>query len=269
MEASSQPGVSERKTSRLRRIWNADGTLATGAGPALLTASVVCGDLLRVERDLRLLEEGNADLLHFDVMDGIFVPRIGLGPELLRAIRQATELPIDAHLMLSDPERYIRVFAEAGADIIIIHAEASSQLSRLLRLIRQCGCRPGVALNPATPPDVITYLLDDIDVVLLLVVNPGSIGEQAIPAAMRKIVDVQRQLGEDAKRIHILVDGNVKLSNAPDMIRSGATALVCGSSSIFNQKENIRDSLQTFRRGLAEKLGTYAAREPLVGSHLE
>jgi len=166
-----------------------------------------------------------------------------------------TELPIDVHLMLSDPERYIPVFAEAGADIIIIHAEASIHLPRLLKLIRQCGARAGLALNPATPLNVLDYVLDDIDLIVLMMINPGYVGEKLIPAAMQKIADVHHLLGEKAERVHVMIDGNVNLDNAPDMIKSGATVLVCGSYSIFNQGMNVRDGLQAFQSGLGERLG--------------
>jgi ribulose-phosphate 3-epimerase len=215
---------------------------------------MICGNPLQVEQELGLLEEGEIDLLHFDVMDGNFVPRLGLAPELVKAVRQKTELPIDVHLMVSDPERYIPVFAEAGADIIFVHFEASVHLPRLLKLIRRHGVRAGLALNPATSPDLIKYALDDIEIILLMTVNPGSVGEQLIPSAVSKIVDVHRTLGEQAAHIHILIDGNVKLDNAPEMIRSGATILVCGTSSIFNQGLSLRDSVRAFRRDLAARI---------------
>jgi ribulose-phosphate 3-epimerase len=215
---------------------------------------VISGNPLRVEREIQLLEEGGIDLLHFDVMDGCFVPRIGLGPELVRAVRDVTEVPIDVHLMLADPEKYIPVFAEAGADIIVVHAEVSTQLPRLLAMIRRHGARPGVALNPATHPSALTYILDDVDIVLLMTVNPGSRGERAMPASVAKITDVRALLDERANRTHIMIDGNVSRENAADMIRSGATVLVCGSSSIFNQETNLQDSLCDFRQSLRERV---------------
>ena len=256
METSLQPGMSASRVSSMSTLFRSDGTLATGTFPAFLAASIICANPLHIERELRLLEDGKINLLHIDVMDGIFVPRLGLGSELFRALREVTELPIDVHLMLSDPERYIPVFAEAGADIIIIHAEASIHLPRLLKLTRQCGARAGLALNPATPLNVLDYVLDDIDLICLMMINPGCVGEKLIPAAMQKIADVHHLLGEKAERVHVMIDGNVNLDNAPDMIKSGATVLVCGSSSIFNQGMNVRDGLQAFRRGLGERLGT-------------
>ena len=255
METSLQSRVSAACTPRAIGLWKPNGKLSARDSGVLLAASMICADPLHIERELRLLEEGKVNLLHIDVMDGTFVPRLGLGPELVMALREATELPIDIHLMLSDLERYIPVFAEAGADIIIIHAEASIHLPRLLNLIRQCGARPGLALNPGTSLNTLDYVLDDVDVVLLMTINPGCVGEEIIPAAMRKIDDVHRLLGGRAERIHIMVDGNVNLDNAPDMIRSGATVLVCGFSSIFGEGGNVRDGLEAFRRGLVERVG--------------
>lgn len=255
-----QPGVNKRRDSKLRTLWKPDGTRGTGENNLVLGASVICGNPLHVEQEVRLLEEGGIDLLHFDIMDGILVPRIGLAPEFVKAVRQVTDLPFDAHLMLANPEPYIPIFADAGADIIIVHAEATIHLPRLLGLIRQCGARPGVALNPATPPEAIKYVLDDIDVILLMMINPGCIGGQFIPAAGRKIADVHSLLGEQANRIHILIDGSVSLKTAPGMLASGATILACGSSSIFNQELSLGDSLRAFRRELAEKVGMPASR---------
>ena len=254
MAPPPQSGVSENRDMRLRALWKPDGSLADDRTLPLLAASMVCADLLQVEREVSLLEEGGIDLLHFDVMDGIFVPRLGLGPELLRAVRRITELPIDVHLMVSDAEKYIPTFADAGADIIVVHAEASVHLPRLLALIRDCGARPGVALSPATLPDVLTYILDDIDLLLLMMVNPGSYGEKILPTALRKIADVHDRLGEHSERVQLLIDGNVSLDSAPAMICSGATILVCGSSSIFDQEVSVRDGLRAFRGGLQKKL---------------
>ena len=254
MATSPQSGVAADRALAMQALWGADGVMAPSGAPAFLAASVISGDPLHVAREIRLLEEGGIDLLHFDVMDGHFVPRIGLGPELVKAVRQMTELPIDVHLMLANPERQIPVFAEAGADIIVVHAEATTHLPRLLTMIRRYGVRPGVALSPASLPSVLTYVLDDIDILLVMAINPGTLGERAQPAAMRKIADVRAQLAERANRIHIMIDGNVNLGNAPEMIRSGATVLVCGSSSIFNQGTNVRDSLVAFRRRLGERL---------------
>jgi len=247
---SSQSGVNKAPASRTRGLWGPDGSVLTHDRCPLLAASMVCADPLHIGREVRLLEEGKIDLLHFDVMDGSFVPRIGLGPEIVRAVRQVSELPIDVHLMVSDPEKQIPTFAEAGADIIIVHVEATSQFPRLLELIRSCGSRPAVAMGPATPPSAIAYVLDQVDLVLLMVVNPGSIGEKAIPAAVRKIADVSALLQEQPQRVHIMIDGNVRPDNAPQMIRNGATILVCGSSSIFKPQTKVRDSLVAFRRGL-------------------
>jgi ribulose-phosphate 3-epimerase len=233
----------------LQALWRGDDIAPTRRS-AFLAASIISGHPLHIEQDIQLLDEGGIDLLHFDVMDGCFVPRLGLGPELVRAVRKVTEIPIDVHLMVADPERFIPVFAQAGADVIVIHAEATTQLPRLLALIRRRGARPGVALNPATHPGILTYVLDDVDMVLLMTVNPGSTGERAMPASCRKIADVRALLGESANRIHIMIDGNVSLEYAPEMMQAGASVLVCGSSSIYDQDTNVRDALLAFRKSL-------------------
>ena len=254
MATSSQPGIGTTHTPRTGALWTTEGLQAPRQTFALLAASVISADLLRLEHDLRLLEEGGIDLLHFDVMDGCFVPRLGLPPELVAGARRLTQAPIDVHLMVSDPGRYVPLFAQAGADIIVVHAEATHELPRVLALIRDWGVHPGVALSPATSPQALRYVLDDLDLVLVMAINPGSIGERARPNTLRKLEDLRAQLGEGARRIHIMIDGNVGLDNAPEMIRAGATVLVCGSSSIFGQGANVREGLLAFRGGLREAL---------------
>ena len=253
METPPQSGVSDDRPLRVSTLWGAGDVLLPSQAPAFLSASVICANPLHVGQEIRLLEEGGIDLLHIDVMDGHFVPRLGLTPELVKAIRGMTTLPIDVHLMVADPERYIPSFVQAGADIVVVHAEATTQLPRLLAMIRRLGARPGVALNPATPPGFLPYVLDDVDLVLLMAVNPGSVGERLVPSAMRKIADVHSELAERAKSVHIMIDGHVSLDNAPEMVCSGATILVCGSSSVFKQRTNVRDGLLTFRRLLLQE----------------
>ena len=241
--------------NRLSRLWNPDGGVAGGGGSAFIAASLLCADPLNISRELRLLEQAEVDLLHIDVMDGVFVPRLGFRPECVRALREATDVPIEVHLMVSQLDRHIPVFAEAGADIITIHAEACVHLPRHLALIRRSGALAGVALSPATLPSVLTYVLDDIDLVLSMTVNPGTSGERTLPSAVQKIADIRRELGNAATRVHILVDGNVSLDNAPDLIRSRATILVCGSSSIFGQEQEVDESLIAFRLALRKRMG--------------
>jgi ribulose-phosphate 3-epimerase len=247
MEAPFQPGVNRILPAKLEGFWNSDGTRSTGEHPALLAASMICGNPLNIGLDLQMLEEGGINLLHFDVMDGTFVPRIGVYPELIKAVKLTTNIPIDVHLMIVDAERYIPIFANAGADIIVVHVEATAHLPRVLELIRRCGALPGVALNPATTPQVLTYVLNEVDFILLMTINPGVVGQKANPLAMQKISDTHHFLEENANKVHIIIDGNVKRENAGDMVRRGASILVCGSSSIFNQELNVRDSLHAFR----------------------
>lgn len=237
---------------RLGRLWGDDGRRIAARGGPLLAASVICADPLRLGEEMRSLEEGGVDLLHCDIMDGHFVPRLGLTPEIVRAVRDTTSLPVDVHLMLSNPGECVPVFANAGADVIFVHAEMP-HLPRLLDKIHAHGARAGVAFNPETPVDMLRYVLDDTDLVLLMMCSPGSVGGNARPAAVRKIGEVKDLLGAEASRIHLIVDGNVCLQNAVRMVELGATILVCGSSSVFLPGQNPRDSVLAFRRAIGER----------------
>lgn len=178
-----------------------------------------------------MLVRGRIDALHFDVMDGLFVPRLGLYPELLKAIKNTSKLPVDVHLMIENPEQFIGVFAEAGADIIVVHAESTHHLHRTIKAIRDAGASAGVALNPATPLSVLDYVLDNIDLVMLMAINPGIVGHKLIPETMGKIQDLRAKLA--GRPMTIEVDGGVSPASAADMVRSGADLLVCGTSSIY------------------------------------
>lgn len=196
--------------------------------------SILSADFLKLNEGIALAERAGADYLHFDVMDGAFVPNISFGLPVLQAVSAGTSLPCDVHLMIDRPERYIERFAEAGARIITVHQEATVHLQRVLRQIRGCGCLAGVALNPATPPETLKYVLHDFDLALVMTVNPGFGGQSLIPAAVRKIGDLKRMLDEAGAHAEIEVDGNVALDTAPEMIRQGATVLVAGSAFYGN-----------------------------------
>ena len=193
-----------------------------------IAPSILSADFAALGDDIRRVEAGGADQLHVDVMDGRFVPNLTIGPVVVAAIRKRTRLPLDVHLMIVEPERYVPEFVAAGADLVTVHAEACPHLSRTLAQIRELGARAGVALNPATPPDVLRYVLDDLDLVLVMSVNPGFGGQAFIPSAHRKIRDVKALVGD--RSVEVSVDGGVKVDLAKSLVLDGATTLVAGSA---------------------------------------
>jgi ribulose-phosphate 3-epimerase len=217
--------------------------------PYQLAASLVCANMLDLEGEITKLNKGGADMIHFDVMDGQFVPRYGLHPEILQAIRSKTDLPIDVHMMVENPEDFIQIFADWGAQYYAVHVEACPQLHRTLTLIKKAGMKAGVALNPATPLSVLDHILDDIDLIVLMAINPGIVGHPLIPHAMEKISQAKACIG--ARPILLEVDGGVTPLTAQEMIERGAAVLVCGSSTIFRPHEAPVDKkLIAFRKSL-------------------
>lgn len=209
--------------------------------------------MLDLESEIRSLEEGGIDYIHFDVMDGNFVPRFGLHPEMLKAIKSITKIPVDVHLMIDNPDFFIREFVEAGGDIIVVHAETTRHLHHTIKMIRDMGARAGVALNPGTPLNVLDYILDDIDLVMLMAINPGIVGHKLIPRALDKISELKQKLA-DYPNIIIEVDGGVNPESAPEMIKHGADLLVCGTSMIFKPDIEVGEKLKEVRRSLDQKL---------------
>jgi len=218
-----------------------------------LSASLVCGDMVNILRDLRLLEKGGIDHLHFDVMDGHFVPRLGLLPEMLTAIKKHTNMPVDIHLMIENPEHYIPLFAQSPDDIIVVHAESTKHLDRMIRLIKDSGSRAGVALNPATPLNVLDYVIEDIDLVMLMAINPGIVGHKLIPQAIRKISDLSKYASKKNDLI-IEIDGGVNFESAIEMIKAGANMLVCGTSTIYNKEKPINEKIVELRETIMTSL---------------
>lgn len=192
-----------------------------------------------------------APWLHFDVMDGRFVPNLTFGAEFVRALRPlCPEITFDVHLMVVEPERYIEAFVEAGANAITVHQEATVHLQRTLATIRSAGCLAGVALNPATSPETLRYVLDDLDLVLVMTVNPGFGGQRFIPASGRKVADLDLIRAETGGRWKISVDGGVDASNAAALARDGAGVLVAGSS-VFRHPEGIAQGISALRAALS------------------
>ncbi len=193
-----------------------------------IAPSILSADFGALGEDIARVERAGADLLHVDVMDGRFVPNITIGPVVVAAIRKRTRLPLDVHLMIVEPERYLADFARAGADSLTVHAEACPHLARTLAQIRELGARAGVALNPATPPEVLEYVLDDLDLVLVMSVNPGFGGQTFIPSAYAKIREVRAMLG--TRPVEVSVDGGVKLEHVRPLAEQGASVVVAGSA---------------------------------------
>ena len=191
--------------------------------------SLLAADYLRIGDDIRRMAEAGADWLHFDVMDGNFVPNISFGQDM--ALRAATcGLPVDVHLMIVNPERYIDAFAAAGAKVITVHAEAVNHLHRALQQIRAAGCLAGVALNPATSPECLRYVMGDFDLALVMTVNPGYGGQKLIPACIGKVTEVRGMLTRANLDAVVEVDGGVNLETAPKLVAAGADMLVAGSA---------------------------------------
>ena len=193
-----------------------------------IAPSILSADFAALAEDVARVEAGAPDQLHVDVMDGRFVPNLTIGPIVVEALRKRTRVPLDIHLMIVEPERYISDFVAAGADIVTVHAEASPHLQRVLARIREAGARAGVALNPSTPPDILDYVLDDLDLVLVMSVNPGFGGQKFIPSAYAKLRRIKEMLG--TRPVDVSVDGGVKLEHARALAETGATVLVAGSA---------------------------------------
>jgi len=193
-----------------------------------IAPSILSADFAALGEAIGRVETGGADLLHVDVMDGHFVPNLTIGPPVIEAIRKRTRLPLDVHLMIEEPERWVETYVKTGADYLTVHVEACAHLDRALTLIREAGAKSGVALNPSTPPEVLQYVLDDLDLVLVMSVNPGFGGQSFIPTAYEKIRRLRALLA--GRDVLISVDGGVKVDNAGALAQAGATVLVAGSS---------------------------------------
>ena len=214
-----------------------------------LSASILAADAGHLARAAREAEEAGVDWIHVDVMDGHFVPNLTMGPQVVAALRRATKLPLDVHLMIEEPGRYLEAFAKAGADWISVHAETAVHLNRLIQNIRELGAHASVTLNPATPLDSLEYVLDDVDMVLLMSVNPGFAGQKMIPAVIPKIRALCRMRDERGARALIEVDGGLHPKTISAAADAGADVLVAGSA-IFNERP-VAENVNALRRAVA------------------
>jgi ribulose-phosphate 3-epimerase len=204
--------------------------------PVRIAPSILSADFGRLADEVRAVEAGGADWIHVDVMDGRFVPNITIGPLVVEAVRKVTRLPIDVHLMIVEPERYVEAFARAGADLISVHAEASPHLHRTLQAIRAAGARPAVALNPATGLEAVEYVLGDCEMVLLMTVNPGFGGQQYIEACTEKVRRLRALADTRGQALELQVDGGIKPETIGAVAAAGANVFVAGTA-VFGQRD--------------------------------
>lgn len=208
-----------------------------------IAPSILSADFSRLGEEIKAVEEAGADYIHIDVMDGHFVPNITIGPPVVAAIRKVTKLPLDVHLMIETPDRYIADFAKAGSNIITVHAEACIHLHRTVGFIKEQGIRAGVSLNPSTPLSLLDHILEDVDLVLLMTVNPGFGGQKFIKTMLPKIAEMRNILDKKGLKVELMVDGGVTLENIAEISKAGADAFVAGSAVFGSQdyKKTIED----------------------------
>ncbi|GMB08504.1 ribulose-5-phosphate 3-epimerase [Thermolongibacillus altinsuensis] len=213
-----------------------------------IAPSILSANFAKLGEEILDVERGGADYIHVDVMDGHFVPNITIGPLIVEAIRPLTSLPLDVHLMIEEPDRYIPVFAKAGADYLSVHVEACPHLHRTIHLIKEHGVKAGVVLNPHTPVSMIEHIIEDVDLVLLMTVNPGFGGQAFIPAVLPKIRQVAQLVKEKNVPVEIEVDGGINRETARLCVEAGANVLVAGSA-IYNEADRAK-AIQLIREGV-------------------
>jgi ribulose-phosphate 3-epimerase len=210
-----------------------------------MAPSILSADFARLLEDVKKVERAGCEYLHIDVMDGHFVPNITLGPAIVKSLRKDVNMVFDAHLMIENPDNYIKDFVDAGCDMIVVHEEACTHLHRTIQNIKSFNVKAGVALNPATPIENIKYILNDVDMVLIMTVNPGFGGQSFIGTMIDKIKELKALIDEKGLDVDIQVDGGIKPSNVSDVVKAGANVIVAGSA-IFNS-DDIEATVKEFR----------------------
>jgi ribulose-phosphate 3-epimerase len=217
--------------------------------PVRIAPSVLSADFARLGEELRAVDKAGADYIHIDVMDGHFVPNLTIGPLVVKALRPHSKKPFDVHLMLAPVDPFVPGFAEAGADIITVHPEAGPHLHRTLNLIRNFGKKAGVALNPGTPVQAVEHVLDEVDLVLVMSVNPGFGGQSFIPSALDKLKTLRRMIDASGRAIDLSVDGGVTAENAPRAVKAGADVLVAGTAAFAGGPAAYAANIRRLRGG--------------------
>ncbi|WP_374469386.1 ribulose-phosphate 3-epimerase [Phenylobacterium sp.] len=219
------------------------------ASSTIIAPSILASDFSRLGEEVRAIEAAGADWVHVDVMDGHFVPNITIGPDVVKALRPHSKLPFDVHLMIAPVDPYLEAFRAAGADLISVHPESGPHLNRTLRRIRELGAKAGVVFNPSTDPSVIQWMMDDVDLVLVMSVNPGFGGQSFLSSQLRKVEALRRMIDASGKDIILEVDGGVTPQTAPLCISAGATALVAGSAVFRGGAEAYAGNIAALRGG--------------------
>jgi ribulose-phosphate 3-epimerase len=217
--------------------------------PILISPSILSADFARLGEEVRAIDEAGCDWIHIDVMDGHFVPNITIGPGVVKALRPHSKKPFDVHLMISPVDQYLDAFAEAGADILTVHPEAGPHIHRSIQHIKSLGVQAGVVLNPGTPAKMLDYLIDDVDLILVMSVNPGFGGQSFIENQLRKIEAIRKMIDKSGRDIRLQVDGGIDFTTAPRAIEAGADVLVAGTATFRGGPAAYADNIRKLKGG--------------------